>query len=1070
MLAYATPTSEVRQWVPAHGEPMPDDLRRALADPSVTLSAWNAPFEAQIMRHVLKIDIPIWRWMDVMALAYSLALPGSLDQCGKVVGLPQDKQKMSRGKLLVRKFCVPRKPSKHKPHTRCARETDPEEWQEFLEYNRQDVEAERSIYRRIKKFQMPDHEWDLWHLDQKINDAGIPINTKAVEKAVRLAQETTKKDLAEMAEITGLANPNSGAQLLPWLRAKGYWFEDLKKGHVERAANWIRAAFDDGRADLMGLDEDVLRVLELRLRVSKSSVKKYPALLAATDDDGNLRGCHQFAGAGRTWRWCLPAYTPVLVKRPGGRVCTVPITDVRLSDLVWDGWEWVRHEGVVYSGVRETVCFDGVVATPAHRVYINSWLQVPLSVAKKMRMEVWRGCEPVFDIPTDFAERAQLHRPDQDGLKGTVENALHQSPDAGQASPAPRCDKEARPGGFPNRGSGERPVERRSEGRRGPLDQGPVPRDEPVPRRGGWTVRKRVLLAGTSEQPRRFRGVCGETLNDPEAPDGGKPGVARGDCRRRPGVERREPAGSLSLGHAQSPRGHARGSVSPRAIAAARPPVREIRRAAFHRLCPSQEGARELPEACRPSETMGAARPIRPESGGFRWHESALEPDVIRAAAEGAGLDGEGPGGSEGEIRSGPRALGSCQGTAAGGHTPVLGGEASREGEPTYDIVNAGPRNRFTAWGRVVSNSGRRFQPQNLSKPAKYLEDKVPEVAHDIEHLSAEEMWAKYDDPDDHRRNTMEALVAGVRPMVQAPDGTLLVDADLSAIENVVLGWLADDDKILRVFRNGLDPYIDFAQDMFKMSYSAIEAEVKAGNKSKRTTAKPGVLGCGYLLGPGEARENPNTGEMEATGLLGYGWSMGVDLTPEMAKLSVDTFRAKFKRVVEFWYDLDRACRRAITTKQKQTCGYLVIDRQGPFMRIRLPSGRYLHYWKPRIEQRRMPWKDADGRPVYRDSITYEQIENGQWRRVTTHPGKLTENVTQAVARDLLAHGMMLAARLGLDLRLHVHDQAVAVSPEWRAQRDLETLIDCLTTRPKWADDRLPLKAAGFTSPVFLKD
>lgn len=682
MLAYATPKSEVKQWVPAHGEPMPDDLIRALADPSVTLCAWNAPFEMAIMKNVLGIDIPIWRWLDVMALSYSLALPGSLDQCGKVVGLPQDKQKMSRGKLLVRKFCVPRKPSKHKPHTRCTAETDPEDWLEFLEYNRQDVEAERSIYRKIKAFQMPDHEWDLWHLDQKINEAGIPINLGAVEKAVQLSNATIKRGLAEMAEITGLPNPNSGAQLLPWLRQHGYWFEDLKKGHVERAANAIRDEIEgltqaaNGLAEafegplgaymqdaILGDKTRLLRVLELRLQVSKSSVKKYPALLAATDKDGKLRGCHQFAGAGRTWRW-----------------------------------------------------------------------------------------------------------------------------------------------------------------------------------------------------------------------------------------------------------------------------------------------------------------------------------------------------------------------------------------------------------------SGRRFQPQNLSKPAKYLEDCVPEVAADIGSLSVPEMWAKYNDPHDDRKNVMEALVAGVRPMVQAPEGSLLVDADLSAIENVVLGWLADDDKILRVFREGLDPYIDFAQDMFKMPYEAIEAEVKAGNKSKRTTAKPGVLGCGYMLGAGEARENPNTGEMEATGLLGYGWAMGVDLTPDMAKLSVDTFRTKFKKVVGFWYDLDRACRRAITSKQRQVCGYLEIDVKGPFMRIKLPSGRYLHYWKPQLRNRLTPWGEM------REQITYEQVENGQWRRVSTHPGKLTENVTQAVARDILAHGMTLADRRGLDLRLHVHDQSVAVSPAYRASLDLKTMIECLTTRPPWANEKLPLKAAGLTTPVFLKD
>ena len=147
-----------------------------------------------------------------------------------------------------------------------------------------------------------------------------------------------------------------------------------------------------------------------------------------------------------------------------------------------------------------------------------------------------------------------------------------------------------------------------------------------------------------------------------------------------------------------------------------------------------------------------------------------------------------------------------------------------------------------------------------------------------------------------------------------------------------------------------------------------------------------------------------------------------------MSKLSVDTFRAKFKKVKDFWYKLEDAAKATIRTKRAHRVGYIEFDISGPFMRMKLPSGRYLHYWKPKIQKRKMPWKDRSGQPVYKDQITYEQIEKNQWRRVTTHPGKLTENAVQAVARDILAHGMTLADRAGLDLRLHVHDQAVAVS------------------------------------------
>ncbi len=656
MLAYGWSDGPVRQWVPALGEEMPQELAEVLRDPTVTLAAWNAPFEMAITRHTLGIAIARERWLDVMALAYSLSLPGKLSKCGEVIGLAEDQKKLQRGTLLVRKFCKPRKPTKNKPWTRSTAETDPADWQEFLEYNRQDVIAERAIYRRLRKFQMPDHEWRLWHLDQKINDAGIPINMNAVRAAVRLTESTIRKDLRRMGQLTGLSNPNSTQQLLPWLRANGYPFEDLKKGHVERAAKMVEEWEQDENADPFAYSPEYKEVLDLRLRVSKSSVKKFRALLVATDADGRLRGCHQFAGAGRTWRW-----------------------------------------------------------------------------------------------------------------------------------------------------------------------------------------------------------------------------------------------------------------------------------------------------------------------------------------------------------------------------------------------------------------AGRRFQPQNLSKPEKYLEDRVPELVCDVEHLSEAEIRAKY-------KNPMDVLVACVRPMVQAPEGYLLVDADLSAIENVVLGWLARDDKILRVFREGLDPYIDFAVDMFGKPYEEIEAVVKSGDKTMRTTAKPGVLGCGYMLGPGEERENPRTGEIEATGLLGYAWNMKVPFTREMAELSVRTFRRKFVDVVQFWWDLDRAVRRVLRTGFPEKVGYLRIDLKKPFMRIRLPGGRFLHYVRPKIIKKRTPWGEL------KPQVSYEQMDNGRWRRVTTHPGKLAENVTQAVARDILANGMTLADRAGIDIRLHVHDQIVAVAHEDQAEEALQTLIRCMTTRPAWADDKLPLKAAGLTTRVFIKD
>ena len=268
----------------------------------------------------------------------------------------------------------------------------------------------------------------------------------------------------------------------------------------------------------------------------------------------------------------------------------------------------------------------------------------------------------------------------------------------------------------------------------------------------------------------------------------------------------------------------------------------------------------------------------------------------------------------------------------------------------------------------------------------------------------------------------------------------------------------------MRVFKNGLDPYIDFATYLYGKPYEELWAEFKAGNKSKRTIAKPGVLGCGYMLSAGKQYENRQTGEIEATGLLGYAWNMGVKLTSEEAEHSVRVWRDTFKKAVEFWYDLQRAAFRTMQTKKETVCGHVSFDRKGPFLRMNLPSNRSLHYLRPKLEEVLAPWGD------YKLSLTYEGLnEKYQWDRISTHPGKLTENADQAVARDLLASGMLKAAKAGIPIVMHIHDQIVGLVPEDEAEEWLKVLIQCMTELPSWASE-MPVKAAGHISRWFVKD
>ena len=225
------------------------------------------------------------------------------------------------------------------------------------------------------------------------------------------------------------------------------------------------------------------------------------------------------------------------------------------------------------------------------------------------------------------------------------------------------------------------------------------------------------------------------------------------------------------------------------------------------------------------------------------------------------------------------------------------------------------------------------------------------------------------------------------------------------------------------------------------------------------------MLGCGYMLSAGHQYEDKKTGEIEATGLLGYAWNMGVkDFTPEESELSVAVWRNTFKGAVQFWNDISDAAFHTVRTGRSTAVRNVGFDLKRNVLRMHLPSGRCLYYIKPEIRDKMMPWGKK------KPNLTYMgKDDKGNWTRISTHPGKLTENADQAIARDLLAHGITNAHREGLDVRLHVHDQIVALSREDRAGEELKLLIQCMTDLPHWAG-AMPVGAAGHISKWFVKD
>ena len=272
----------------AQGEKLPAEVEDAIFDVSVTKTAYNANFERTCLSKHFGRYIPPESWHCSAVQAAMLALPRSLEDVGRVLGL--DEQKMKEGKELIRYFCVPCKPTKaNGGRMRNLPCHAPEKWELFKTYCKRDVDVEKSIRRKLHNFPIPESEMELYRLDQRINDRGVLVDMGLVEQAIaceRLHKEVVTK---RAYELTGLENPNSVAQLKGWLGDKGMEAESLSKKAV---------------ADMIAeTDGEVEELLRLRLLMAKTSVKKYEAMERSVCSDGRVHGMLMFCGANRTSRW-----------------------------------------------------------------------------------------------------------------------------------------------------------------------------------------------------------------------------------------------------------------------------------------------------------------------------------------------------------------------------------------------------------------------------------------------------------------------------------------------------------------------------------------------------------------------------------------------------------------------------------------------------------------------------------------------------------------------------------------------------------------------------------------------
>ena len=303
LFAYSVDDNPVQVVDLASGERLPEEILNALTDDRIQKHAFNASFERVCLSVWLRQNYPERfvsygssedacgnylspnAWRCTMVAAAYLGLPLSLAGVGAVLQLQQ--QKMSEGKALIRYFCVPYDTVNGVPQFHAPTDA-PEKWNVFRAYNQRDVETEQAIERRLSRFPVPEFVWQEYALDQTVNDRGIQLDLQLVQQAIRMDALTKDKLLQRMKALTHLENPNSVYQLLGWLEMQGYQSESLGKAQVQEL---IKTA-----------EEPVRSVLELRLQLSKASVKKYQAMQNAVCSDGRARGMFQFYGANRTGR------------------------------------------------------------------------------------------------------------------------------------------------------------------------------------------------------------------------------------------------------------------------------------------------------------------------------------------------------------------------------------------------------------------------------------------------------------------------------------------------------------------------------------------------------------------------------------------------------------------------------------------------------------------------------------------------------------------------------------------------------------------------------------------------
>ncbi len=301
---------------------------------------------------------------------------------------------------------------------------------------------------------------------------------------------------------------------------------------------------------------------------------------------------------------------------------------------------------------------------------------------------------------------------------------------------------------------------------------------------------------------------------------------------------------------------------------------------------------------------------------------------------------------------------------------------------------------------------------------------------------------SEYINPQNMGARSIEPLINAVRGLLVAPPGHVLVVTDAAQIEARGTGWVAGQQDLLDDFERGAAVYCQFAGEVLGRPIRKARKDdpppIKKYLTEKRGMGKTGVLGCGYGMG--------------AERCLEYARDVyHLDITAAMAESIVRHYRAKYDKIVKFWHDLEAAFTfvTRYPTERKQLAQGLELFNIGNCTVIQLPSGRWLRYAGVRIRQ-------GD-----RNRESLEMPHTGKpGTRIRMWGGLLTENVVQALSRDIMGEAVLYCEDRGVPVAHHVHDEIISVVPEAQGEHALAVQMEALCARPQWAPD-CPLAAEG---------